>query len=126
MLGNREHHPMTGRAEGAITGSRFVKPGAAVGGIEQCDTAGEFASGVSKFDIASGEVGLYHGDGDVRVTSGEAIALDDDVTTDADGKAKVADTAADNILGKALNAATAADQVVLVRLLRGIQSVPAP
>lgn len=116
MLGNSEHQGDTGRAEEAITGARFVKQGAAEKGILMAD-AGELALGVSKFDIASGDAGLYYKDGDVQVEAGETIAVGERVASGADGVAMQA-TSDDYVLG-ICKVGGDATELLVVNLLRG-------
>jgi hypothetical protein len=118
FVGNMEHDVETGRAENTVTSKRFVKRGAAVKGILQCSVAGEMAIGVSKFDIVNGEVGPVVTDGITRVTSGAALALNAEVSTDADGKAKTA-VSGEHVLGQALNATSGADEDFEIKIYRG-------
>lgn len=124
MLGNREHQPMTGRAEADLVANRFVKQGVAAKGIVYAG-AGEFAMGITKFDIASGEVGLYHGDGDTKLEVSEAVAIGDEISAAADGKGQIA-AAGEVILGHALTAGAVDTDVIEFRFNRGAGKKPAP
>lgn len=117
-LGRREHNPISLRAEAAVPAARFCKPGTAVKGVVKASSAGEYAPYVSKFDVISGEIGLFHEDGDVLVEASEAIAVNAEVTTTNDGSAAVADSD-DYILAIALGPALADGDLIEVRLIRG-------
>jgi hypothetical protein len=95
---------LTIKATAAITGKRFVKltgnrTGGGAGGLSSdlanvyqggpCDTIGERALGVAKYDAANGSlVGVHSQPGIiVPVTAGATLAAGDLVMTDAAGKA---------------------------------------
>lgn len=117
MLGLREHQPVSVRANTAITGSRFIKRTTTENEFDPCG-AGELADGVAKHDIALDEIGLAHLDGDLEVEASEAISVNDEIASAAEGKAAVA-AAADYILGYALTAAAADGDMIVVRMVRG-------
>jgi hypothetical protein len=72
---------------------------------------------VSKYDVANGALGGGHTGGIVPVTASEAIAAGDPVASTADGRAAVADTAGDIVLGIAMTGcAGGADCEVLLNL----------
>lgn len=115
-------------ASGPITRRRFVKmdPGAADGeSVEMCNTAGEFAYGVSLFNVSF--AAIARGKGCSVITDGRAIVEQDGtvttvgqlVATDATGRARLAQ-AGDFILGYCdENAGGAAGTEISVNLSLG-------
>lgn len=124
MVGAREHEPDSLRAEGDITGSRFVKATTTEKGCEQCDTAGEPAVGVAKWDTEDGKICLVHRSGSVEITSAEAIDVGEEVMTSDDGRASVATNDIDK-MGKAETATTGADEQMIITLYPVPVHVPA-
>lgn len=112
-------------AGGAITKFRFVKldPNAADGEtVVQCDTSGEGAFGVALFSVSTDEIVRGKGcsvitDGRMILESAEAIANGDAVSTDAVGRAQVANSG-DQILGYCDEPSTAAGNQCSVDLDR--------
>lgn len=106
----------------ALTKKRFVKrvSGTDPLEVEQCDTQGERASGVSMFSVSDSEI--LRGKGASIIESGIAILeasatvnSGDLVTTDVDGRAMVA-TTGDVVLGECREPAAAATNECSVRL----------
>lgn len=94
----------------AVNGGKAVLPsaGAAVIGISGMETDDAVAAG-DDIEIQIKDIGKW--------TAGEAIAVGDELATDAAGKAVKA-TAGDFIVGYALSAATAAGTLVQVQITK--------
>lgn len=93
---------------------RFVKL-TATGTVEACSVAGEQAVGVLQNDPEANRAANVAVGGRSKVEAGAAVSIDDDVATDASGKAVTA-TTSDVILGKARSAAGADGEIVSVEL----------
>lgn len=98
---------------------RFVQVSAVADepkGVISAGSAGSYCQGVLQNkpeDTQAATVGIS---GISRVEAGEAITNGDPVTVDADGKAMVADTAGQHILGTALEDAGATGELIAVLL----------
>lgn len=104
----------------------FVKTDTA-GEIVVCSSNGENAQGIllnKPGDDAAGTVALIEGGGKCKVVAGVAISIGDYVCTGSAGKAAVADTDTEYVLGKALTASTADGQLITILLdkLTGTQT----
>lgn len=89
-----------GVAKEALTGYRFVEVNSADEGLDMADSAGAKALGVVVADHATGKVAEVVIEGFVYVDFAETCEAFDDITTDANGKAILADTTGHNILGQ--------------------------
>lgn len=106
-------YTLTVIAVGPLASTRFV----GADGI-QADTLGQKVLGVTRYDVPDKAAATVDVLGTTLVEAGGAIAVDDDVTTDAQGRAvTVSDPATQRAAGRALTAATAAGTKVLVLLL---------
>lgn len=97
-------------APAAVTKQRFVKYDGAQAGN------GDVAAGVADYDAAAGKQYSAIALGTAKVEAGAAIALGQDVQSDAQGRA--IPKAAGALNGRALQAASAAGQVIEVLLIK--------
>lgn len=88
-----------GVANEALTAYRFVEVNATAEKIDMADSAGAKALGVVTAGHAADAPCEVTVEGLVLVDFGEAAEAFDDITTDANGKAILADTTGHNILG---------------------------
>ena len=112
-MGRNTENPVltiTRTASGTITTRRFVKNSGA-----QCSVHGERAIGVAADGADDGKIFPVIVEGIALVESSRALAVDDLVTPDANGKATVA-TKATFIAGIVMAAVTGAGQLVPVFL----------
>lgn len=66
--------------------------------------------------IAQGnQVDVAH-DGFVRVEAGASVSLNDDITSDADGRGVATTTGGDDVLGRALNGTSGAGELITVKV----------
>lgn len=119
-------------AGGTITKKRFVKMDrTATDGetVVQCDHDGESAYGVSLYSVSSAEILRGKGvsvltEGRAVVEAAGAIAVDDPVSTSANGRAQVAQTG-DIILGRCDEPASTAGHECSVSLSTSSHAVSA-
>lgn len=106
-------YTLTAIADGALTGARFVTVEGA-----RPDTLGQKVLGVARYAVADKAAATVDVLGTVLVEAGGAIAIDDDITTDDQGRAvAVTDTATQRTNARALTAASGAGKQVLALLL---------
>lgn len=100
-------------AAGALAAQRFVGVNGA-----QASVLGQKVLGVTRYGVGDGQAGTVDVLGSALVEAGAAIALDDDLTTDAQGRAvPVTDPLTQRTAGRALSAAAGAGAKVEILLL---------
>ena len=123
-LANENLKFATGIAAGPIEIGQPIKRTANAGEFEACDTLGEQSHGVAFTEAAAAgdsftytlpTPGAVLGAG----LAGGAIAIGDDLTTDANGKIVSTVTATHFVIGVARSATTAADELVQLTLEDG-------
>jgi hypothetical protein len=108
-------------AEAAIAGYRFVKPGAADGGLLQSALATNKITGIStQAGGALGDQTDYIVSGEAELQLGGAVTRGDRLTSDANGKGVTTVTAGD-ILGAIALANGVADDIIPVIVIYGKQ-----
>lgn len=100
-------------ASGVIRANRFVKMYSAHT-VEECDTAGEAADGISQEAATDGDRIDVCTFGWTKVSAGAQTTVNTWLSTAADGQATDNDASDDYLLAKGYEAATAADEEISV------------
>lgn len=115
-IANPNYHRAYENVGGAeIPENRIVKSSGAYPGCDLAtDKAADTLLGVTVEAMGVGTMKSIQKDGRLRVEAGAAIARDDKITTDAQGRAITVALADDVVLGRAENAVSGAGEFVMV------------